>query len=208
VRGDSTWTPVPRITDALDAAFYASFGNVEPAGKRTMLALDVSGSMGWTAAGNLPLTCREASAAMAMVTVATEPETATVGFTSGHRGSGLTQLDLSPRRRLDDVIRSISDLPFGGTDCALPIMVALQNAIEVDTFVVFTDNETWAGSIHPHQALRRYRESTGIDARLIVAGMAANEFTIADPSDPGMLDIAGMDSAVPTMIADFSRGSF
>ena len=37
--------PVREIVDALDAAFYASFGNVEPAGKRLLLALDVSGSM-------------------------------------------------------------------------------------------------------------------------------------------------------------------
>ena len=30
-----TWTPVAQVVDALDAAFYAAFGNVEPAGKRT-----------------------------------------------------------------------------------------------------------------------------------------------------------------------------
>ena len=34
-----------QIVDALDAAFYASFGNVAPTGKRWLLALDVSGSM-------------------------------------------------------------------------------------------------------------------------------------------------------------------
>ena len=33
------------VVDALDAAFYATFGNVEPTGKRLLLALDVSGSM-------------------------------------------------------------------------------------------------------------------------------------------------------------------
>ena len=45
-RGKHTWTPVAQVIDALDAAFYAAFGNVEPTGKRTLLALDVSGSMG------------------------------------------------------------------------------------------------------------------------------------------------------------------
>ncbi|MDQ6672923.1 MAG: TROVE domain-containing protein [Chloroflexota bacterium] len=45
-RGKATWTPVPRVVDALDAAFYASFQNVEPTGKRWLLTLDVSGSMG------------------------------------------------------------------------------------------------------------------------------------------------------------------
>ena len=45
VRGRNKWTPMREIVDALDAAFYAAFGNVEPAGKRLLLALDVSGSM-------------------------------------------------------------------------------------------------------------------------------------------------------------------
>ena len=31
-------------------------------------------------------------------------------------------------------------------------------------------------------------------------------FTIADPSDLGMLDVAGFDAAVPNLVADFSRG--
>jgi 60 kDa SS-A/Ro ribonucleoprotein len=60
--------------------------------------------------------------------------------------------------------------------------------------------------IHPFQALKRYRERTGIDAKLIVVGMTSTGFSIADPSDPGMLDVAGFDSAVPNLISDFSRG--
>ena len=78
--------------------------------------------------------------------------------------------------------------------------------IEIDTFWIATDNETWAGAMHPHQALQQYREKTGIPARLAVLGMTATDFTIADPADPGSLDVAGFDSAVPTLVADFSRG--
>ena len=44
-RGGNEWNPVRAIVDALDAAFYTAFENVEPAGKRLLLALDVSGSM-------------------------------------------------------------------------------------------------------------------------------------------------------------------
>src|SRR6476469_3589547 len=43
-RGRGTWAPVREVVDALDDAFYMSFGNVEPAGTRLLLALDVSGS--------------------------------------------------------------------------------------------------------------------------------------------------------------------
>ena len=56
---------------------------------------------------------------------------------------------------------------------------------EIDTFVIYTDSETWAGDIHPAQALRDYRRASGIDARLVVVGMVSNGFSIADPNDPG-----------------------
>jgi 60 kDa SS-A/Ro ribonucleoprotein len=211
VRGSATWTPVPRITDALDAAFYAAYAAVEPAGKRTMLALDVSGSM-TQAAGGLPVSCREATAALALVTAATEPQTLITGFTCGggrynwRQDTGITPLNISPRQRLDDAIRTVSDLPFGGTDCALPMLWAAQNNVEIDTFQVMTDNETWAGDIHPHQALEAYRQKTGIPARLAVVACTPTNFSVADPEDPGSLDVSGLDSAVPGLLADFSRG--
>jgi 60 kDa SS-A/Ro ribonucleoprotein len=209
-RGEGTWSPSRPIVDALDAAFYAAFGVVEPTGKRTMLAMDVSGSM-TAPVGGMPVSCREASAALALVTAATESRYEIVGFTArGGMWSGndteLTPLAIGPRQRLDDALRTVGDLPFGRTDCALPMIQAEKTGLEIDTFVVYTDNETWAGSIHPHQALASYRRATGIPARLVVVGMTATEFSIADPSDAGMLDIAGFDGAVPSMIGDFSRG--
>jgi 60 kDa SS-A/Ro ribonucleoprotein len=215
-RGNSTWSPSRPIVDALDAAFYAAYGAVEPTGKRMMLALDVSGSMASPVSG-LPLTCREASAALALVTAATESSYEIVGFTGGRgmwgsrldyqaTSEALTPLSISPRQRLDDAIRAVSDLPMGGTDCAQPMLHAIKHDLQVDTFVVYTDNETWQGTPHAHQALQQYRDKTGIPARLIVVAMEATEFTIADPSDPGMLDVSGFDSAVPGLISDFARG--
>src|SRR5205823_2214706 len=57
VRGRGEWNPVREIVDALDAAFYTAFGNVEQTGKRLLLALDVSGSMtAGSVAGVLGLT--------------------------------------------------------------------------------------------------------------------------------------------------------
>ena len=121
----------------------------------------------------------------------------------GGLGSGLTPLSISPRQRLDDVVQSISNLPFGGTDCALPMVEALKHHWEVDAFVVYTDSETWAGDIHPAQALRRYRERMGIAAKLVVVAMTSNGFSIADPDDAGMLDVVGFDTATPQVISDF-----
>ena len=104
-------------------------------------------------------------------------------------------------------MQTVSGLPFGGTDCALPMLYAMEREREVDAFVVYTDSETWAGDVHPAQALRQYRERSGIDARLIVVGMTSNGFSIADPKDAGMLDVVGFDTATPAVIADFAGGS-
>ncbi len=215
VRGSGTWEPVAKIADALDAAFYASFGAIESTGKRMLLALDVSGSMSCGDIGGVPgLTPRIGSAAMALVTAATEKDHHFVAFTSASTGyggkwgggtSGITPLSISPRQRLDDAVAEVSRLPMGGTDCALPMLWAKEHGIDVDTFCVYTDNETWAGKVHPAQALRAYRQARGIPAKLVVVGMTSTGFSIADPNDAGMIDVVGFDTSTPPVIADFAR---
>jgi 60 kDa SS-A/Ro ribonucleoprotein len=201
-KGGGQWTPVPRVIDALDEAFYLSFGNVEPTGKRLLLALDVSSSMDWgVCAGAEGLTPRDGSVAMAMAALRTEKDALVMGF-----ADGLRDLKLSARQRLDDAIRTAKEIPFGGTDCSLPITWALANKAPVDAFVVYTDSETWAGNIHPVQALRDYRDRMGIPAKLVVVGMASNGFSIADPADAGMMDVAGFDASAPEIISQFIRG--
>lgn len=122
--------------------------------------------------------------------------------------SGITELGLSPRRRMDDVIREVSKLRMGGTDCALPILWAVNQKKVYDAFIVMTDNETWAGSVHPMEALRAYRRDFNPQARLIVVGMTSTGFTIADPNDAGSLDITGFDSSAPGVISNFIAGKF
>jgi len=208
-RGESTWTPNRRIVDALDAAFYNAYGAVEPSGKRTLLALDISGSMSAAISG-MPLTCREAAAALALVTANVEPNHDIIGFTAGaggsFRASGITELDITPRRRLDDVCRYTAGLPMGATDCALPMIWAKAQLRPYDAIVILTDNETWYGGIHPHQALTEYRNKLSLDTSLMVVAMTGGRQAIADPSDPRQLDVSGFDSAVPQLISDFARG--
>jgi len=201
--------------DALDAAFYATFANVEPCGKPVLLALDVSGSMACSMIAGSCISAREASAAMALITAATERDCEIIAFSAptggGYGGmhgggeSGITRVDISPRMRLADVVAKISSIPMGGTDCALPMIWAARNRLSVSVFVTYTDSETWAGNIHPAQALRQYRSEFVGDAKAVVVGMTSNGFTLADPNDRGMLDVVGFDTTVPALIADFVR---
>ena len=218
-RGSLSWTPNTAIIDALDGLFYKAFGNVEPTGKSTLIALDVSASMG-VPLMNSNVTAYEGAAAMALATIAADPHTTdTVAFTQdgwsmggrsrlGGWGSGITEMNISPRQRLDDVLRAMKDLRMGGTDCALPILWAHTNKRSYDAFVVITDNETWAGAVQPMEALRQYRKDVNPQARLIVVGMTSTGFTIADPQDAGTLDVVGFDASAPSIISNFIAGRF
>lgn len=202
LRGDMTWDPHPKVVAALDAAFRLAFGAVEPSNKNTLLCLDVSGSMAWSNIANTPITPRVASAALAVVAAATEPSTFTMAFSHA-----LVQVPIDGNMSVAQAMDMTARIPMGGTDCSLPMMWAMQNNVPAETFVVYTDSETWSGrGTHPFQALRMYREKMGIDARLVVVGMVSNGFTIADPTDAGMLDVVGFDTATPSLINAFSRG--
>lgn len=197
---NKTWESNSKISAALDAGFYNAFKAVVPANKRTLVGVDVSGSMGSMASG-LDLTCAQVAGAVSMTIARTEPFSMMRGFSTQFVDLGITE-----NMSLGGVMRTMRGRPFSGTDCALPMVWALKNKVEVDTFVIITDNETWYGSIHPHQALKEYRNKMGIDARLAVLGVSATDFTIADPSDKGQMDFVGFDSAAPKVLADFSAG--
>ena len=212
VRGQHSWEPVSQVVDALDAAFERSFAQAPRTGSRLYLGIDVSGSMGHGEVAGVPnLTPRMAAAAMAMAVARREPNHHLAAFASrsgantrNWRDAEMVPLDITARDSIADAVRKTQALPFGGTDCALPMLDALNRGIPVDCFVVITDSETWAGRIHPRDALRKYREGMGLAVKLVVVAMVSNGFTIADPEDGGMLDVVGFDAAAPQIIADFA----
>jgi len=194
------WLTSPVIVGALNAGFYQAFAHVEPANKRTMIGLDISGSMSGLAMG-IDLSCAQVGAAIAMTVARTEPYYQIRGFSTQFKDLGI-----SANMSLQEVLARTENQNFGGTDCALPMEFATRNNLEIDTFVVITDSETWAGRQHPHQALVEYRQKSGIPAKMVVLGMTSTDISITDPNDRGMLNVCGADTSVPRLIADFSAG--
>lgn len=207
-RGKGEWTPVQPVVDALDDAFDKAFIDAPQTNKRFYLAIDVSASMEWSTISGVPgLTPRMGAAAMAMCIARREPNYHLAAFASGNQGhwrnAEMKKFDVSARDSISSVVQKTREMSAGGTDCALPMLDALNKKIPVDCFTIFTDSETWAGKIHPVEALRKYRKEMGIPAKLVVVGMVANEVSLADPNDAGMMDVVGFDAAVPEIIADF-----
>lgn len=204
VRGSGQWEPQAAVVDALDQAFYKSFGSVTETGKRLCLGLDVSGSMAGTMVNGIAgLTAREACGAMALACAKSE-QTANLSFVAFDTAA--YHLALSANQRLDDVVSILGRTGGGGTECAIPIRWARDKRIPVDVFVIYTDSETWAGNQHPVEALDAYRREMGIDAKLITVAMAANRISLADCTDKRMLNVVGFDTATPEIISQFVLG--
>ena len=207
--GSMTWTPNSYITTALSTTFRQSFGNITSTGKRYMIGLDVSGSMTtFMCAGAKNITPREGSIAMAMMTLYAEgaENVHIYGFSNTfYNFNGKVRPDMT----VQDAIKA-TDVPFGATNCALPMTEALkmyrESGIVFDVFCVYTDSETYAPTVHPQVALEVYRKETRVDAKLIVVGMTSNCLTIADPKDKNTLNLAGFDTSTPELISMFVRG--
>lgn len=218
IRGKLTWEADKNIVDALEAGFYYAFDNVEPINKNVLIAIDVSGSMGWgnTVSGCPNLTPAMAAACMAMVFARKEPAYHIIGF--AHQ---LLRLDITKNDSLDSVCREVTK-NGGGTDCALPMLYADKQDLDVEGFIVFTDNVTWLGNIHPTRAFNDYQKArlgqaggfkkgspsheqklSASKAKLAVVSMTATKETINEPDNPFMLDVVGFDTATPLLVNDF-----
>lgn len=202
VHRSKNWSTNAKISAALKAGFYSSFKYAEPSNARTLIGVDVSGSMSWNAAVGSDLSAAQAAAAMAMVTARLEPYTMVTGFSST-----VKDLGIDPSMDFATILRKTKDQNFGSTNPSALVQFADTRNIQVDTFLIITDNELNSGR-HVHQVLANYRASVNPNAKMVVMGVTSTGFTIADPQDRGMLDVVGFDSNAPKVVADFSRGNF
>jgi len=160
---------------------------------------------------------QEAAFLMAWVTARSEPRARVVAF-----GEQAEEIELSDVQTLDELwrrARMVRTRHNRGTDCALPILYALERPSwgEVDAFVIYTDEETWySETIHPIEALWQYRARWERPTRLVSAALVANHYSLVNTApgrgesvqdDAGVLAVTGFDSAAPAIIADFVRSN-
>lgn len=219
LKGSQTWSVNSDIADALETALYTSFGNVEPTGLNIFHALDGSGSMGSYIPCMPHMTAFQAVAVLAMTFARSEdPSTQDFGvFTRdtgydnyGWRSNGFSWIGLTPTMRLEDSVRILNHTNWGGTDCSLPVKTAIKEFHEsgkiYDVFIIYTDNDTWAGDEHVNMVLERYRAMVGKPVKLVVVATTASGVTVADPKDPNSLELVGFDSHAPQILGEFLRG--
>jgi len=199
-----TWSPVGEVVRALSDAYSLAFASAERTDARMVIAVDGSGSMmnyriqhGGSSLGSAYHVC---SAVAAMLAGTCSDQTWLMEFDSRPRPS-----QVHPGMSLSEVFSKRCG--GGATDLAAPVGWALANGVVTDLFVLLTDGETWAGQRHASQVLAEYRARYNPNARLVIASTTAAGYSVGDPRDPGVLNIAGFDSAVPTLVNGFARAS-
>lgn len=203
-KGKNAWSVNRRIDDALDTAFDLSFKNVQPTGKRVLVAIDVSGSMaGSRCVGSEQIATIDAAAAMSVYFARAEGNVDFVAF-----DDNLYEPKWNARRdSLASVTAAVRSMVHGGTNCSLPLLYARQTRKRYDGIVILTDSETWQGSSHPSIELELYRREVNPQARLAVLALCCNNVSIADPTDAGQMDAAGLDASLPGIVSAFVAGT-
>jgi 60 kDa SS-A/Ro ribonucleoprotein len=212
------WQPNPRIGAALSKTMQAGFATALKCGKNIAQFVDASGSMqsglvlaNGSRVGDAYQTACTVAAIMAKI----EPNLVTLDFdsttsfgwalrtrreASGYvkGGPGVYQSRITPETDLSDIH---TWRPHGGgTDLSLPFQWAIAHKVNVDGFVIYTDDETWAGRQHPTEALTAYRAAHNPQAKVAVVTLTPAGHTIGDPQDPGVINIAGMDASLPQVL--------
>ena len=195
-KGNLEWKINPSIVTALSQAFKLSFGNITPTNKNIVYGLDVSGSMTMNSQDGIAPIIK--AAAMVYISAHIENHFEVLLF----RNKVVHYVKPIKSMSLPVFINDIMSQGFGSTNIAAPMEFALKNRWNVDAFSVYTDNEVNNG-YHPYEKLVEYRRKINENAKLLVCGITATDFSIGDPDDLNTLNLVGFDSATPQLISDF-----
>jgi len=199
VKGALSWTPSTRVVSALNDAVGLAMESAPSTGLRTLVAVDVSGSMQMPVPGHRSLMLHQISACMALCATRSERVAQVIAFDTK------TYVMDVKGRRLDDAAKAFSRYG-GGTDIAQPMLWALAHKLDVDLVQIYTDSETWAGRTHPDKALEEYRQKRNSKVKVAVVSMTANRYSVHESQSPNVLQCVGFDASLPQVLSAFAGG--
>jgi 60 kDa SS-A/Ro ribonucleoprotein len=190
--------PVETVFDALEEAFHLAVDCQAPIAKRLLVGIDGTGSMqGAPVHGmcDVPASLAGAGLALALTRAGAKGSSAVVF----HRDA--KPLDFNKRTRLADALNQIRATP-SRSDASAPIRYARNARLQVDAFVIATDRLHQDSDLLT--ALRDYRESSGINAQLVLLNLAAAEVPgWIGGEDMDVMALAGLDHHATTSLRAF-----
>ena len=145
-----------RVFDALENAVEASCENIPKLSGTTVIAVDVSGSMGSTISNKSEIRCYEIAALLGLIANKICEDSHFFVFNGGaekyavsHR-SGILETALNFRC-------------YGGTNMAAPFDKMIKERIKADRIIVLSDNECNSGRYTVQSVADKYRNFSGND---------------------------------------------
>jgi 60 kDa SS-A/Ro ribonucleoprotein len=150
---------------------------------------------------------------MALVTLATEPNSHLIGFDTSYHEIGFTA-----KNRIDTIVDRLSRHRGGGTNTNLPVQYAWDKKLDVDAIVSYTDDETWAGQArfasydrtmgggHVTEWVTKYADRYG-PFKFLNCAMIATGTSDVDSKNPMMFELNGMDANTPRIISEYVQGN-
>ena len=77
-----------------------------------------------------------------------------------------------------------------------------ENKKEFDLIIIYTDNETWCRGYHTSAVWEQYSKKYP-NAKLVVASVASNQYSVIDPVNPMCLQTVGFDSNLFNVIREW-----
>lgn len=153
----------PKIHKALESAICASIDNLDILEGRTLIAVDVSGSMSWSVSAKSDVKCRDIASLMGAMS-ARMCESATVCYFDAAYWSDDKGYKIVNYGKFDSVLATADANTFdgGGTDISLPLKWALNedtSLVPFDRVIYFSDNESNSGLKSAQSLVNEYRNT-------------------------------------------------
>tara|TARA_R110002072_G_scaffold174303_10_gene329723 strand:+ start:42020 stop:43573 length:1554 start_codon:yes stop_codon:yes gene_type:complete len=131
------------LRDALEQAMEIATANVPALPGRTVVAIDISGSMhapvtGYRKGSTSTTTCLDAAAVLAAAVLRRNPDTTVMPF-----HTEVSRVKLDPSESIVNLSSRLRGLPSGGTDCSVVLKELNRKRERADTVIYFSDNESW-----------------------------------------------------------------
>lgn len=145
------------ISNALQEAMECAVENVPIINGDTVIAVDVSGSMGSAIGTSSVVRCVDVAALIAVAFMRSNKSTLILPFDDnnsyrsmyGGRSStkvdGIHKSNLDPFNSIMTNAQELARYGGGGTDCSLPFKYLNKNGIDANNVILISDNQSWSG---------------------------------------------------------------
>jgi 60 kDa SS-A/Ro ribonucleoprotein len=132
-----------KVKNALQDAMEIATRNVPALPGKTVVCVDVSGSMqspvtGYRAGATSKVQCVDVAGLMASTVLRTNEDATILAFTTT-----VTKVDLNSRDSVMTNTAKIKNLPMGGTDAAAALRYVNERNMKVDNLIMISDSESW-----------------------------------------------------------------